>query len=178
MMRQFLDHLREASSSPLALMAYLAVLVAWAIVTTKLRRYRLLERKLDSVPRDQRGILLKQEYKVFPKSGLSAEQWLKDRRQTLLFWAFIATLAAVTTIILYVTLGLKGTQTAPGSAPERYVETIPNVKFPTRWNLNESSSTNDSKSSAGTEEWAVTILDRIKRVSEKERISRQVDSQR
>ena len=54
---------------------------------------------IDKVPPDQRPVLLGREYSTFPRSGLSAEQWLRFQRQRLVFYGVLALLIATALLI-------------------------------------------------------------------------------
>jgi hypothetical protein len=90
----FLKNLPAAATSPYAFVAYLGVVAAWTYITVSQRRLKAIE----SLPPAQRAARLKDEYKVLPRSGLSAEQWIRSRRHTLLFWGFVIVMVAVVTL--------------------------------------------------------------------------------
>jgi hypothetical protein len=91
----FLDHLKDTAASPFALIAYVALIGAWTYLQS--RNVRL--KRLRDLPPNQRLEALRLEYKTEPRDGLSAEQWIRSRRQTLVLIAFLATLFVVLVIV-------------------------------------------------------------------------------
>jgi hypothetical protein len=79
---QFLDHLKDVATSPYALIGYTLVVAAWAYVATAQRRLKVVARAIRELPEDDRATVLLKEYNVTPRAGLSAEQWIKSRRDT------------------------------------------------------------------------------------------------
>jgi uncharacterized integral membrane protein len=96
-MENFLSQLKVVASSPLALIAYLVLVVGWVIVALAKGRLEVVK----NLPEDQRADVLAKEYSHKPRSGLSAEQWIRSRVHLYIWSAFIATLIA--TIIIIVT---------------------------------------------------------------------------
>ena len=117
--RDFLANLTAVGGSPYAFAAYIAVVAAW--VYTSVARHRLgkIARLLKDLPLDQRAEVILKEYSALPRSGLSAEQWIKSRQHLLLFIGFLS-LVICLTIILVIALGLPqrpgdGSEKAAGS---------------------------------------------------------------
>ena len=94
MIKSFLEALPAASSSPFAFLAYLFVVVVFAYVTVAQYRLKRIASIIKDVPEADRAKLLAKEYNTLPAHGLSAEQWIKSRRQMLWFWSFAAVLGA------------------------------------------------------------------------------------
>jgi len=90
----FLQHLKEVAASPFAFVAYICVVAAWVYVVSARNRLRTIEKTLKQLPPEMRADVLLREYATTPRKGLSAEQWIRSRKQTLLFAAFLATLIA------------------------------------------------------------------------------------
>jgi len=90
----FISGLKTAATSPYAFVAYLCLLSAWAFVVVAQQRLRRIAKVIGQVPPKDRAALLAKEYNVFPRSGLSAEQWIRSRRHTLLFYAFLSLVIA------------------------------------------------------------------------------------
>src|SRR5690242_621274 len=82
-------------TGPYALAAYALVVVAWLFYGTARRRLQIISSVLKDVPEHERATLLAREYNVTPKAGVSAEQWLRARKQTFLFMAFALTVLLV-----------------------------------------------------------------------------------
>ena len=100
---ELLAHLREVASSPYAFVAYVAVVAAWAYVATAQYRLRTISKIIGNLPEGERAKILLKEYNTLPRSGLTAEQWIRSRRQMLFFLAFLALLVC-TTILIVITV--------------------------------------------------------------------------
>jgi hypothetical protein len=102
--RDFLVNLKDVGSSPYAFAAYIAVVAAW--VYTSIARHRLgkIGQLLKDLPREDRTRVILKEYSTLPRSGLSAEQWIKSRQHLLLFLAFLSLMLCLT-IIVVIALG-------------------------------------------------------------------------
>jgi multidrug efflux pump subunit AcrA (membrane-fusion protein) len=85
--------------SPYAFLALVATLGAWISTTMRLRTLRWAGRSLRELPEDSRIRAIEAVYGPVP-NNLSADQWVKDRRNRLLLIAFIATVAAATPMVL------------------------------------------------------------------------------
>lgn len=96
-----------AATSPYAFVAYILVVLAWVYVVSSQARLKKIAETLDKLPEEQRADLLAKEYSTFPKSGLSAEQWLRARKLHLLFLGFIAVLLVITVLL---TIAITGEQ--------------------------------------------------------------------
>ena len=70
-------------------------MACWTYVAVSRYRLRHISSVIDKIPENQRAALLAREYSIFPKSGLSAEQWLRSQRQRLVFLAVLALLIAI-----------------------------------------------------------------------------------
>ena len=97
---RFLEALKVTATSPLALIAYLALLVAWVYVLTANRRLKIIARSLKDIPEADRLKILIQEYRTTPRVGLTAEQWIRSRKHQFFFLGVIATLVGAVVIIL------------------------------------------------------------------------------
>jgi len=113
--------LKDVGSSPYAFAAYIAVVAAW--VYTTVARYRLgkIAKLLKDVPPQHRAKVIEKEYSTLPRSGLSAEQWIKSRQHVLLFVAFLSLLLCLT-IIVIIALSLSAKL---GSGPEKGARACP-----------------------------------------------------
>jgi len=90
-LKTLLQGLKEISSSPLALIGYVTLVIAWV---SYLRQRSRLSRIKD-VPRGERSEILEREFEIRPRKGISAEQWLRMRTHKFLFSSFLVTLAFV-----------------------------------------------------------------------------------
>lgn len=131
-MQGFLDALLIVAGHPLALVGYVGVVAAWAFAVYRQGRLRALGNILGQLPESERGEALARELSVQPRSGLSAEQWLENRKRGYLLVAFLATLVVLVLIValtLYRTtthqpdkstdLSLSAAFTADPSSPTR-----------------------------------------------------------
>jgi len=90
----FFEGLKTAATSSYAFVAYVCLIVAWVYVAVAQHRLKIISQ----LPPEHRPKALEHEYKVLPRAGLSAEQWIRSRKHTLLFLAFVALL--VVTLVL------------------------------------------------------------------------------
>lgn len=97
-MPDFLRYLPEAATSPLAFVAYVVVVAAWTYSFVARNRLQTISRLITDIPEAERAEIIRREYNTTPRSGLSAEQWIRVRKQTLLFLSLLATLVAVVAI--------------------------------------------------------------------------------
>jgi hypothetical protein len=97
--KSFLDALQTVATSPYAFVAYVCLLagfIYWLVSEIRLKAIARL-------PAEEQAAVLNKEYNVFPRSGLSGDEWIRSRRQTLTFWAFVVLIVAV---VLLSTIGL------------------------------------------------------------------------
>lgn len=84
----FLTHLKDIVWSPLGFIAFilLACLYTWLFyVRSRLAAIR-------DLPNNKRAEILAKEYGVEPRGQISGDQWIRDRRNRMLLFAFIFTL--------------------------------------------------------------------------------------
>jgi hypothetical protein len=91
--------LRQAALSPYAFIGYIAVVGAWAYVVSARNQLRLFADDLKQLPKADRWKAVQQRYNVFPREGLAAEDYLRSRRQSLLFLAFLSIVVAVVVVV-------------------------------------------------------------------------------
>lgn len=98
------------ATSPLAFVAYLAAVIAWAGIAWRVNRNRQLLQHLDKLPEKARLEALRMEMgAVRLKSGLSPEQWIRSRIHLYTFLGF-AILALIAVILFTVSaISAKGT---------------------------------------------------------------------
>ena len=76
----FIRAIPSAAASPLALIAYLATLVAWAIIAYRVNRFRELMKRIELLPEGDRLAAIKAEIgRVDVPRGLTGEQYLRMR---------------------------------------------------------------------------------------------------
>src|SRR5262245_20506405 len=97
---QFLKQLTTVASSPYAFVAYIALLIVWAIIVVKSRRLAAISKNLGLLPEADRKSILEKDYGFHLKQGMSAKDFLKAQRMAYLFYAFVAVI--LTALILSV----------------------------------------------------------------------------
>jgi len=122
---EFFSSIKTAATSPYALIAYVCLLAAWVYIAARGFRLRQISKIIMAVPENDRAALLAKEYNTTPRKGLSAEQWIRSRKQMLLFLAFIALVVAVA--VVAVTTILTATRGAQGQARIRILDVVPVV---------------------------------------------------
>src|SRR6266404_4628335 len=98
-LKSFLEGLQTVATSPYAFVAYVCLLAGFIYWLVSQIRLKAIAR----LPAEEQAAVLKKEYNVFPRSGLSGEEWIRSRRQTLTFWGFVVLTVAV---VLLSTIGL------------------------------------------------------------------------
>jgi hypothetical protein len=91
--------LKQAALSPYAFIGYIAVVGAWAYVVSARNQLRHFADDLRQLPKADRWKAVQQRYNVFPKEGLAAEDYLRSRRQSLLFLAFLSIVVAIVVVV-------------------------------------------------------------------------------
>jgi len=84
--------LPEISSSPLAMVGLIVLAVAATFLFWKQASFRSLAKTLESLPERDRLERIRIDYGARPKAGVSAQNWLRSRRQEFLFWGYLSTL--------------------------------------------------------------------------------------
>jgi len=123
----FFSSLKTAALSPYAFVAYVGLILAWAYIALAQHRLKRISKVINAVEPDERGALLAKEYSVFPRAGLSAEEWIRSRKHLLFFWAFLAVIIAV---VVLTTIALTG-KVAVTDDPKETVIADPQID-PTR----------------------------------------------
>jgi hypothetical protein len=98
----FFSVFKTAAESPFGVLVFLSLLVAWAWVTVAQYRLKRISKIILAVPEQNRAALLAREYSTFPRTGLSAEQWIRSRQNQYRFYAVLAVIAALTLIVVTV----------------------------------------------------------------------------
>jgi hypothetical protein len=122
--QKFLGALKTAGTNPIALVGYLVVVAAWVYVKTTDGRLKFIAKTIKDLPETDRLEILKKEYNTTPRKGLSAEEWIKSRKQLLLFFGFITTVLAIVVIGLAAISRSVSTADKPASATNKLV-TVP-----------------------------------------------------
>jgi hypothetical protein len=99
----FWSSLKVAATGPFGLTGYLVAALVTCLIVFRWNRLRLITKALAKVPAGDRAALLAREYGVTPRSGLSAEQWIRARKHqyaTVLIVALILAAAVVCIVAL------------------------------------------------------------------------------
>jgi hypothetical protein len=95
-LERLLTELPKAASHPLALVAYLAVVVAWLVLGLRVNRAKAVLDDIEKFPPQDRLKALEREMgAVTVPRDLTAEQWLRSRIHTYYFYGFIVLCAVV-----------------------------------------------------------------------------------
>jgi len=100
MPQTLIDGLKVAALSPFAFIGYVAVVAAWAYVVSARNQLRHFAEDLKQLPETDRWKAVQKRYNVFPKEGLTAEDYLRSRRQSLLFLAFLSMVVAAVVVVV------------------------------------------------------------------------------
>jgi hypothetical protein len=125
-LKTFLENLKEVTASPYALVAYICVVAGWVYIVISGRRLKTIEK----LPKEDQARVLEQEYRVFPKSGLSGEQWIRVRMITLVFWGFAMIIVASLTIGVVALVLASGKTNSTQHEPNDPKETKPDTSQP------------------------------------------------
>ena len=107
-----LQGLGTAALNPLAFVAYIVAIIAWAYLRHRVQRNKNLLDRINAFPREARAEALRAEMGAVPlKEGLSAEQWIRSRIHLYYFLAFIVLCSVV--VILF---AISSFQSAYGKA--------------------------------------------------------------
>ncbi|MET4754578.1 hypothetical protein [Bradyrhizobium sp. RT11b] len=85
----FLNAIPAAAANPLALIAYLATVVAWTLVAMRVNRFKILMDRIEKLPEKDRIEAIRIETgRVVPK-GMTAEQYLRSRIHLFILIGFL-----------------------------------------------------------------------------------------
>lgn len=99
-MHAIFDALKSVNSA-FALVGYLAAVGAWSWVVPQTTRLRTAKQSISAVPEDQRIRALEVIYGPIP-AHISAEEWIRDRRNRLLLVTFLGIVFAVVATVALV----------------------------------------------------------------------------
>lgn len=94
----FLDGLRVVARSNYAVVAYIGLLAAWVYVVISRSKLDATTKSLKVLKAEQRAEALRRLYPEFPTTGMSAEEFIRSRRNGQFLIAFIAFLVAVVAV--------------------------------------------------------------------------------
>ena len=90
--------LREAARSNYAVVAYIGLLAAWVYVAVNRSKLQATTKSLKVLDAEHRAEALRRLYPEFPTSGMSADEFIRSRRNAQFLIAFIAFLVAIVAI--------------------------------------------------------------------------------
>jgi hypothetical protein len=105
-LQSFLNALPSVAGHPLALIGYLALIIAWVVVTLQTHKINQAATLIKDLPDADKATTLKDILGVELRKGLSADKYLKSRKMQFIFIAFCLTLAAIVIIILFTIAGM------------------------------------------------------------------------
>ena len=89
----------QAATSPYAFIAYLVAILAWVVISYRVKRSEILMANIDKLPPEDRRIALEAEMGAAAvEGGISPEHWLKQKRQFYYFLGFLALLAVAVVV--------------------------------------------------------------------------------
>lgn len=112
----FFSGIKSAATSPYALIAYICALAAWVWITIAQYRLKRISAIIAKVPEKERAALLAREYSTSPRTGLSAEQWIRSRKHLLLAYAVFALIVAAGVVAVTAILTPRQPHQASGPA--------------------------------------------------------------
>lgn len=97
----FYSALQVAAKGPYGLAAYLILALVICFLRFRGKRLDGISKVISKIPTADRAALLAREYGVTPRSGVSAEQWIRQRKQLLIaiLIGFIIFVAGVIVIV-------------------------------------------------------------------------------
>ncbi|HEX7884274.1 MAG TPA: ETEC_3214 domain-containing protein [Afipia sp.] len=110
------QHIPEAATSPLALIAYLAALLVAAVLSMQIQRNRARQRLIQRLPRGERNARVREIIGKPIPQRFTGEQWLRHQRNVLLL-AALALLAA-TAIIIFAIAAVTAHTPKPDPEPD------------------------------------------------------------
>jgi len=99
-----LEALPSIATSPLAFVGYVLTVAAWVYAVFRARRLKLLLARLSDIPEVDRARIIQLELGEVLPVNITAEQWLRGKRQKYFFVAFIlllVTLVSVLAVAIY-----------------------------------------------------------------------------
>jgi hypothetical protein len=107
--QQIIAALPAVATSWQAVVGYVAVVIAFVVVSLKVTRNKNLLNRLQSLPaRDRAHVLQMEMGAAYLAAGLSPEQWLQKQRQQYYFFAFLAVCILVLALVVAARLASAG----------------------------------------------------------------------
>jgi hypothetical protein len=94
-----LKALPSIAGSPLAILAYFVVIGVWLLSYLRTARFRLLVDRIKTLPEADRRRVLEAEMNTVIPQSITAEEWLRSRRQLYVTIAYVLTLLAVVFLV-------------------------------------------------------------------------------
>jgi len=91
-MRVFAQLLESIAQYPFAVVGFIVLVGAWLVASLNYNKARKLLSTIKELPEQHRLKAIELEYKAAPRSGLSADQWLRHRQYLYVLVAFVLTL--------------------------------------------------------------------------------------
>jgi hypothetical protein len=110
MLLTLVSALKTVATSPYAFVAYIVLICVRGYVIVAQSRLKRIAGVIKQVAPKDRARLLENEYRTFPRSGLSAEQWIRARRMNLFFLALVVLVLAATVLATVYILQLQETK--------------------------------------------------------------------
>ncbi len=82
------------AGSPLAVVAYIVVIGSWVVSYLRTARFKILMDRIRALPEADRKAVVQLEMNTVLPASISAEQWLRSRRQLYIVVAYVLTLLA------------------------------------------------------------------------------------
>jgi hypothetical protein len=118
----FLSVLPKIATSPIAILAYVIVVLAWLYLGAKIKRHAQLLKALPALPeRDRKAAIEAEIGTVRLKEGFSPEQYIRSRIHHYTFWGVLAFLGVAALIIL-TALSRHGSPQAPEVSLSSFAE--------------------------------------------------------
>jgi hypothetical protein len=87
------------ATSPLAFLGYVLTLVAWVYAVFRSRRLKLILARLPDIPETDRAKTIQLELGEVLPANITAEEWLRGKRQKYFFVAFVLLLVTFVSIV-------------------------------------------------------------------------------
>jgi hypothetical protein len=96
----FIKTIGATATSPLALIAYLATIIAWTLIAWRMKRFEVLMAQIHQLPEKDRLNAVREEFgNIRLKEGLSAEQYLRFKKSQFILFGFLAICGVVILVL-------------------------------------------------------------------------------
>jgi hypothetical protein len=97
---EFLKAIPDAASTPYGVVAFLAVLLAWSIISYRVARNKNLIRHIGQFPLNDRRVIVQAEMGAPVPPKLTPEQWIRSRIHRYYYYAFVALIICFSVILI------------------------------------------------------------------------------